>query len=61
MFVSFILFTIPTVFLNYLIINNIEKISMIAFMVLYYLYLSCTIFLILAGTSDPGIFERNLR
>ena len=44
--------------LTYLIINNIQKISPIPIMILYYLYLASTIFLILAGTTDPGIFER---
>lgn len=58
MIISFILFTIPTIFLTYLIAINIEKIFTLPIMILYYFYLASTCFLVLAGTTDPGIFER---
>jgi hypothetical protein len=60
MLFSVILVTIPTVLLNYILIRTLDmQVYIPLIIILYYFYLFSTIFLCLAGTSDPGIFERN--
>jgi len=52
--------TFPTIALTYIIANNLEnkRIISLPMIILYYLYIASTYNLIMAGTSDPGIFER---
>jgi hypothetical protein len=59
MIFSYVLITIPTIILTYIIATNLDKrINSLPMFVLYYLYFASTFNLIMAGTSDPGIFQR---
>lgn len=56
---SIILETVPTAIVSFLITQIMDKEnSIILNIVLFYLYIISTFFLIRAGTTDPGIFER---
>ena len=59
MIYSIILITIPTSIVSFLISKAMgtEKLIILN-IVLYYFYLIGSAFLIMAGTTDPGIFER---
>jgi hypothetical protein len=60
MIFSIILVSLPTGTLTYLMIKNLELAVYIPLLfAMYYFYLFSTIFLFVAGASDPGIFERN--
>lgn len=60
MYFSIGLVTIPTTVLTYMIIKYfaVEN-SVYLLIILYYLYFFSTIFLWVAGATDPGILERN--
>lgn len=59
MIFSYILITIPTIILTYIIANNLDKrITSLPFIILYYFYIASSYNLIMAGMTDPGIFER---
>ncbi len=59
MIFSFILITLPTIILTIIISNNLDfRIICLQLIILFYFYIVSNYSLFMAGTSDPGIFER---
>lgn len=59
MIFSFVLITVPTVIVSFLISKTMDIDKSVGLnIVLFYLYVISSICLIMAGTTDPGIFER---
>jgi palmitoyltransferase ZDHHC9/14/18 len=60
MIYSILLVTLPTSVLTFIILKTLTVAGYITnIFILYYFYLFGTIFLVVAGSTDPGIFERN--
>ena len=59
MIFSIILISVPTAILTFVFMNSFDIIgSPICVIMMYYFYLFSTVFLFIAGSTDPGIFER---
>ena len=61
MFFSISLATMPTALLTFILIKTVEmSIYIPIILLMYYFYFFSSIFLFIAGATDPGILERNL-
>jgi hypothetical protein len=59
MIISSILVTIPTAINTFVYVMSFDVTGYtITIIFMYYFYISSLLFLVLAGASDPGIFER---